>query len=68
MTDEKLHKWEEIDRTTDRMRVEGGWIYRSCLYDPRFDSYKYVAMVFVPDVKDTITDMDELMIRRPAPG
>jgi hypothetical protein len=45
----KRHVWEEISggedaATTERMRVSGGWLYRTR------DS-SGVAMVFVPDPK-----------------
>lgn len=41
------HKWEQIDKFTDRMKVPGGWIYR--YISSRFSTDAGVAMVFVPE-------------------
>ena len=41
------HKWELIDNLTSRMKVPGGWIYRSIT--SRLTSDAGVALVFVPE-------------------
>lgn len=37
--------WQDIDRETDRMRVPGGWLYRTIVYH---DEAVAVATCFVP--------------------
>lgn len=37
-------KWEEIDGTTDRLKVHGGWIVRYCYIER-----KLLHQIFVPD-------------------
>jgi hypothetical protein len=46
-----LPSWEAVNRegivaSTDRMKVAGGWLYRSRLHCAEYDS---LAMVFVPE-------------------
>lgn len=41
------HKWEKIDSLTTRMKVPGGWIYRSLTSTSSHDAG--VALVFVPE-------------------
>jgi hypothetical protein len=48
-------QWEKVAPSLDRIRVAGGWLYRTTLCDPS-DEYGRpgnpvgVAMVFVPDL------------------
>lgn len=45
--------WETVsydeNEMTDRLKVPGGWLYRSAVFDHRDGSSNSVAMCFVPN-------------------
>jgi len=47
-----LKQWENVNEDsgakTARLRVEGGWIYRTVAFNTRSSA---IAMVFVPDTR-----------------
>ena len=47
---------EDVSEWTDRMKVPGGWLYRVIITwvdEDRIDRDPGVAMVFVPDARQT---------------
>jgi hypothetical protein len=43
-------EWEDLCANTDRLKVPGGWLYRTVVMDEVQDAIG-VAMVFVPGVR-----------------
>ena len=54
-----MSQWEKVlhsgDEYTDRMRVDGGWIYK---HQVRHSTDPAIGMVFVPDVRNPNRNLD----------
>lgn len=55
-----METWEHVAYNTDRLRVPGGWLYRSAAWDPDTDTAISYAMCFVPDETETETETDTI--------
>jgi hypothetical protein len=54
MNDPNQAHWESVNQrggndSTERLRVPGGWLYRTILTPPSEDGVESVALAFVPD-------------------
>lgn len=48
--DEPLEEWEDVDHNLDtqRLKVPGGWLYMTRLYEDEESTRFQIAMCFVP--------------------
>ena len=55
-------EWEDINSNSDRLKVPGGWIVRSCVKSGSYDGGASVHQIFISDSKH-IWNLNEKAIK-----